>query len=340
MAETAGLKFKDLEFIQFHPTAFNYWGEAKFLISEAVRGEGAYLRNVKGERFMLKIHPQAELAPRDIVAREIYEESKKGQVYLDITHKDPKEIKLRFPKIYQWLKEYEFDLTKNLIPITPAAHYCCGGIKVNLKGESGIKNLYAFGEVACTGVHGANRLASNSLVEALVFSNQILKATLLSVAKPPKATIHIVANIVANIVAERNATKSYLPLQKPLKDKLNSIQTEIKTIMWNKVGIIRKKEEMQTALKELQALKAKPSPKATIHIVANIVANIVAERNATNATNEKLIETKNLLATAQLITKAALKREKSLGGHYLISSLHDYPSSKNHHTKYHNQNCH
>ncbi|KKP39194.1 MAG: L-aspartate oxidase, L-aspartate oxidase [Candidatus Peregrinibacteria bacterium GW2011_GWF2_33_10] len=288
MGYRAGLKFQDLEFIQFHPTAFNYWGEAKFLISEAVRGEGAYLKNNKGERFMLKRHKLAELAPRDIVAINIYEESKKSPIYLDITHKDPNEVKLRFPKIYDWLKDYGFDLTKDLIPITPAAHYSCGGIKVNLKSETGVKNLYAFGEVACTGVHGANRLASNSLVEALVFSDAIIKNLAQKNADRTNIT---------KIQIKKNKSE-YLKLNKKLENKLIAMQKNLKNLMWEKVGILRKMAEMAEALESINQLKS------------NLPAN-------TKGLNEMLLETENLLITAELITKSAMARPISLGGHYI-----------------------
>ncbi len=221
LALEAGCKFKDLEFIQFHPTALNVKGAPKFLISEAVRGEGAILKNAQKKRFMLQYHKMAELAPRDIVARAIFEEEKKGPVYLDITHKNAKEIKLRFPQIYQKLIKYDLDLTKDLIPISPAAHYSCGGIKVNLKGETGIKNLFAFGEVACTGVHGANRLASNSLLEALVFSEQILKNV-------PKKTLTKIPTF---------SNPKFTNLSIAQKKKLEKIKKEIQQIMWDKVGI-------------------------------------------------------------------------------------------------------
>jgi L-aspartate oxidase len=285
LAQKIGLETQDLEFIQFHPTVFSYWSEAKFLISEAVRGEGAYLRNKDGERFMIKIHPQAELAPRDIVAQSIFEESKKGPVYLDITHKNPKEIPIRFPQIYLELKKYGFDLTKDLIPITPAAHYCCGGIKVNLNSETTIKNLYACGELACTGVHGANRLASNSLLEAVVFSSAIFN----NIQK---------TNNSKKIDIEIQKSSSYQKLTKNLETQLNQIQKQLKTLMWNKVGIIRRPSEMKKAINEITNLQ-------------NTLFKLKT------GLNEKIIETENLLITASLITKAALKRKKSLGGHMI-----------------------
>lgn len=167
MAYRAGCKVVDLEFIQFHPTALKDNSSPLFLLSESLRGEGAYLVNEKGERFI------SELAPRDILARAIVKEQGNGEVYLDIRHRGEKFIKKRFPNIYHELKRRGFNLVKEKIPITPAAHYSCGGIKVDSYGRTNIANLFAFGEVACTGVHGANRLASNSLLEAVVFPRRL-----------------------------------------------------------------------------------------------------------------------------------------------------------------------
>lgn len=169
MAYRAGCEIKDLEFIQFHPTALKDKSSPLFLLSESLRGEGARLINEKGEHFI------SEMAPRDIIARAIIEEQKKGEVYLDIRHRGEKFIKQRFPNISRELRKRGFDLFKEKIPVTPAAHYSCGGVKVDEFGRTNIEDLFAFGEVACTGVHGANRLASNSLLEAVVFPRRLAK---------------------------------------------------------------------------------------------------------------------------------------------------------------------
>lgn len=237
LAYRAGCRLKDLEFVQFHPTALKLEGAPPFLISEAVRGEGAYLVHKDGKRFMHKYHKLGELAPRDIVSRAIVNEEKKGQVYLDITHKDPSFVRERFPKICKSLKKYGLDIAKDKIPVSPAAHYMCGGVKVNINGETNIKNLFAFGEVACTGVHGANRLASNSLLEAVVFSNQILK-----VLKALKGKIE---EFIVKMPLYKNS-KSY-----------EHIKTGVQQIMWKNVGIIRKKKGLEAAVKELALIEQK-----------------------------------------------------------------------------------
>ncbi len=174
MAFRAGAEIGDMEFVQFHPTALYLKGAPRFLLSEALRGEGAYLRNGELDRFMHKYHPQGELAPRDVVARAIAHEleinrSNDPEVFLDMTHLRKKHLDQRFPRIYETCLKYNLDITSDLIPIRPAAHYAMGGVRTDLDGRTSIDGLYAAGEVACTGVHGANRLASNSLLEGLVF---------------------------------------------------------------------------------------------------------------------------------------------------------------------------
>ncbi len=174
MAYRAGAEISDMEFVQFHPTALYVKNAPRFLLSEALRGEGAYLRNSGTPRFMPKYHEAGELAPRDVVARAIAKELevcrlKDPVVYLDLSHLKADHIKARFPRIYETCLQYNVDITLNLVPIRPAAHYLMGGVRTDLDGRSSLPGLYAAGEAACTGVHGANRLASNSLLEGLVF---------------------------------------------------------------------------------------------------------------------------------------------------------------------------
>lgn len=234
MAYRAGAKLEDLEFIQFHPTALNKKDAPSFLISEAVRGEGGILINQKGERFMQYYHSKQELAPRDVVARAIANESKKGDVFLDMRHESPEFIKTRFPTIYAKLMEYGIDMTREPVSVLPAAHYLCGGIKVNLDGETSVRNLYAFGENARTGVHGANRLASNSLLESIVFSNNVAEA-------------------VENLKNEIEE----IPVEKPayVEFEGSEFKKRIQGLMWNYVGLIRNATGLELAIEELEKIE-------------------------------------------------------------------------------------
>lgn len=238
MARRAGAVLTDMEFIQFHPTTF-YGGAThrRFLISEAVRGEGGILVNSEGERFMKKYHPDLELAPRDVVARAIAEEiieTKSDCVYLDITHKDPNWIKNRFPTIFKHCLENDIDMSKEPIPVVPAAHYTNGGVKTDLKGLTTLKNLYAVGEVACTGLHGANRLASTSLLEGLTFgylaANDILK------------------NVGNEKIYSSEMIKSWVDGTEAVDTALihQDWQT-LKQTMWNYVGLTRSRHRLARA---------------------------------------------------------------------------------------------
>ncbi|PIR54869.1 L-aspartate oxidase [Candidatus Peregrinibacteria bacterium CG10_big_fil_rev_8_21_14_0_10_36_19] len=269
MGIRAGLKAKDMEFIQFHPTALDVQSFPRFLISEAVRGEGAKLLNHQHKEFT------DPLAPRDKVSKDIYQELKKGPVYLDITSKSKSYLLGRFPQIYAHLTQKGYHMEKDLIPVTPAAHYLCGGISTDLHGRTKIKNLYAFGEVAHTGVHGANRLASNSLLEALVFSNQILKN--LKTSKIPALKLHS--------PKLSNETK----LAKKAKK-------EIQKIMWNYAGIIRNTKQIQ-------------------NIAIPKMKQIIKDLEKIKGTNQDLAEARNMAKCSHEILNAASKRKKTLGCH-------------------------
>ena len=234
MAYRGGAEMEDLEFIQFHPTSLNKKDAPPFLISEAVRGEGGKLKNSKGQRFMHKYHEMEELAPRDIVARAIASEAQNGEVTLDITHEDTKFLKTRFPNIYKKLLEYGIDMTIQPIPVLPAAHYICGGVKVNLKGKTNIENLYAFGEVSRTGVHGANRLASNSLLESMVFSNNILES---------------VKGFERDVDPIKVKKITYV------KFDARKAKKEIQEVMWEYVGLIRNEEGLKKAVGMLEKIE-------------------------------------------------------------------------------------
>lgn len=282
MGLQAGCKVKDLEFVQFHPTALDKKMSPLFLISETVRGEGAKLFSSKGERFMKDRHPLQELAPRSVVAREIYREGLSGPVYLDITHKKRPFLQKRFPKIYAKLKSLGIDMAKNRIPVTPAAHYICGGIKTDLHGRTNLKNLFAFGEVTCTGVHGANRLASNSLLEALVFSNQVFKK--LKANKKLKIVTLDHPQILSTNSAETKLART--------------LRHEIQKLMWQYAGIIRNRKKIKK--------EAIPQIKKTIHNLSTI-----------EGVNQQIAETQNMAQVALAILAAARKRRRTLGCHYV-----------------------
>jgi L-aspartate oxidase len=238
MARRAGAIVSNMEFIQFHPTTF-YSGayHRRFLVSEALRGEGAILTNSKGERFMEKYHDDLELAPRDIVSRAILSELIELQddyVYLDITHKDEEWVKLRFPTIYEYCLEHKVDITKELIPVVPAAHYTCGGVKTDLVGKTNLANLYAVGEVASTGLHGANRLASTSLLEGLTFGYISAESILEDIDHEQ----HYSADRI------KDWTTGYLEVDIALITQ--DIQT-LKQTMWNYLGLKRSKNRLARA---------------------------------------------------------------------------------------------
>ena len=283
IAYRAGAVLKDMEFIQFHPTSFYSLSAPQFLLSEALRGEGAVLKNITGERFMPGYHPMSDLAPRDTVARAIVSEMVRTgamHVYLDITHLDKDFIKKRFPLIYSTCLQFNIDITRDLIPVSPAAHYIMGGVKTNLHGETSIKGLFAAGEVACTGVHGANRLASNSLLEGLVYG-----------AEAGKTAAMYAEKVKMQDIVQTSRQGSPAPFNFDLKEVKNSLRQ----LMWEKVGIIRCRESMSDAKTRLGDWD--------IIIKADFFSRLE-------------LEVKNMLTTANLITDAALLREGSIGAHY------------------------
>ncbi len=283
MALRAGAKVNNMEFIQFHPTAFfNHDNGSHFLISEAVRGEGAYLRNIDGSRFMHKYHHLLELAPRDVVSQSIYREmydTWSDHVFLDVLHMDHEFIKKRFPTIYQRCIDYGVDMTKELIPVAPVEHFSVGGISVDLNGQTTIENLYANGECCDSGVHGANRLASNSLLECVVFGRRIAK------------NINESTNI--NKSGQHNA-------QIVNKSNYNyrDLRSQIKDIMERNVGIVRTEKNLLFA-------------EVTI-------GGIFDDLNADKRISKAYYEVYNMATIALLIIKSALKRKESVGCHYRI----------------------
>src|SRR5579863_8141251 len=242
MAARAGAEVADMEFIQFHPTALYLKKAPRFLLSEALRGEGAYLRNMEMHRFMAKYHPMAELAPRDVVARAIVHELQVSRaadpvVYLDLTHLDAAKLKSRFPRIFSTCMQYNLDLTTDLIPIRPAAHYAMGGVRSDLDGRSTIPGLYIAGEVAATGVHGANRLASNSLLEGLVFG-----------ARAGKQMREELRSHVKTSHPNRAVSNG------PVDNTTETVIGEIQDLMWNDVGIVRDRTSLKQAIEHLEKL--------------------------------------------------------------------------------------
>ncbi|MBD2848409.1 L-aspartate oxidase [Paenibacillus sp. IB182496] len=282
MAYRAGALIQDVEFIQFHPTSLCYPGAPRFLISEAVRGEGAVLRNIKGERFMERYHEQLELAPRDVVARAIVSEMEKTKstfVYIDITHEAADMVKHRFPTIYEFCLTYGLDLTSDWIPVAPAAHYMMGGVKTDLSGETSLKRLFACGEVSSTGVHGANRLASNSLSEAIVFGRRI--AGRIAELPPLQA-----GSVEESPDERRSAHPIHAVVEKRLK--LQKIMVRYVGVNRDAIGLVKGVEELQRQLPIFQTV----------------------------LTRREEFEFGNMLTCALLIAQAALAREESRGAHY------------------------
>ena len=280
LAYEAGACLEDMEFIQFHPSALCIENQDAFLISEAVRGEGAWLLNRQGERFMKNVHPLAELAPRDIVAFSIYRQMKKDNspfVYLSLKHLDPDQIKTRFSNIYKKLNEFGYDLSSDLLPIAPAAHYMVGGIKTGLHGETNIPGLFACGEVASTGVMGANRLASNSLLECLVFGKRASEKA----ASLPRHT---------TAIAEQPFTSNL----KEYEELYLGVKNEIADLMSEFVGIVRNESDLRKVLDRLAEIKK--------HIPAGI-----REYN--------ILKAHQITIICEMIATGALLRKESRGGH-------------------------
>jgi L-aspartate oxidase len=301
IAWRAGAAIANMEFIQFHPTTLYHPQGHSFLISEAVRGEGAILKRQDGYRFMPDYDPRADLAPRDIVARAIDAELKKtgdSCVYLDVTHLPEEHSRKRFPTIYERCLQYGIDMTREPIPVVPAAHYMCGGVWTDMKGRTTVRGLYACGEVTCTGVHGANRLASNSLLEALVFAERAALHAVLNLHEPAPPPPTIPFDL------ERPDDK--MPDDLQALNRINAFQQHTRRSMWQYVGIVRSMERLHVALNTLHALAMRVEPllQQSIHQVESW-------------------ELRNLLTAAMLITQSALLRHESRGLHYLI----DYPNT-------------
>ncbi|MDK2933815.1 MAG: L-aspartate oxidase [Clostridiales bacterium] len=287
----AGAKCENMEFVQFHPTALFQTDTSQrfFLISEAVRGEGGILRNVKGERFMVTQHPMGDLAPRDIVAREIFKEIQKSNtshVYLDITSKSKHFLMQRFPTIYHECKKRDIDISKQWIPVCPVQHYFMGGVKTDLNGMSSIVGLYVCGEAACTGVHGANRLASNSLLEGLVFSRRCAQH------------INRQAQSLKSFVSHINTIQYNDCTDKKILQEINTaaIRQKIKEVMSKYGGIIRNQKGLSAGLE--------------------IIDEILAQFENAYLSTPKDIEAFNMAIIAKKVLVSALRRKQCVGAHY------------------------
>jgi L-aspartate oxidase len=279
MAYFAGAEMADMEFVQFHPTALSLENAPRFLLSEAMRGEGGILRNASGERFMQRYDERLELAPRDIVSRSIVAEMRKTgtrNVFLDMTAMSEDFLRERFPKIYETCKFYDLNIAKDLLPVSPASHYCMGGVRTDLHGRTTVKGLYAAGEVSCTGVHGANRLASNSLLEGLVFGARAGKAMTEDNSKFK----------IQNSKLENQKIES--GIRNLESGVATAVKKRVKRLMWERVGILRDTDSLKRALQEFKQ---------------------ISEANLGTSS-------RNFVTVAALIAKAALWREESRGGHY------------------------
>ena len=298
MCHRAKAMTENMEFIQFHPTTLYNPGEKpNFLITEAMRGFGAILRLPDGKEFMDKYHPMKSLAPRDVVARAIYREmTKRGSdfVYLDVTHKDPEAVKSHFPNIYEKCRSIGIDITKDWIPVTPAAHYCCGGVKVDTNGETSVKRLYALGETSCTGLHGANRLASTSLLEAAVWGQSCGQHLARITASGREAIPRALAAAIPDWRHEGNEHHDDPALV--AQDWAN-----IRNTMWNYVGISRSKARLRRAFEDMR----------------DLVRHIHDFYKGTRI-SKPLVDLFHGSQTAYVITQAAMRNKNSIGCHHRV----------------------
>ena len=313
MAYAAGAELADMEFVQFHPTALNAPGAPRFLLSEAMRGEGGVLRNAEGRRFMTRYDERAELAPRDIVSRSIVAEMERTAtrtVFLDMTALAPAFVRARFPKIYDTCLRFRVDITREPVPVSPAAHYQMGGVRTDLEGRTTLAGLYAAGEVACTGVHGANRLASNSLLEGLVFGARAGRAAAADAAADTPAAARFGGDDDETLAAGGDTTRASVAADggaaRALSDDTTipdaatsgdeivlAVRKRVRRLMWERVGILRSRQSLERALREFEQI----------------------------ARARLRAPSRNFLTVATLVARCALWREESRGAHHRV----DFP---------------
>ncbi|MCA1589379.1 MAG: FAD-binding protein, partial [Acidobacteria bacterium] len=293
MAYFAGAETADMEFVQFHPTALSLENAPRFLLSEAMRGEGGVLRNSLGERFMERYDERLELAPRDIVARSIVSEMRRTgsrHVFLDMTALDADFLKKRFPKIYETCKVFGLDIATDMLPVSPASHYSMGGVRTDLWGRTTVAGLYAAGEVACTGVHGANRLASNSLLEGLVFGARAGEAAAVDSSEFPVSRSESPFDLLETRNSELGTAVS------------TAVRKRVKRVMWERVGILRDRGSLERAIAEFDQI----------------------------AKSRLSVSSRNFVTLAMLVARAALWREESRGAHFRIDFPSSYDKWKVH----------
>jgi L-aspartate oxidase len=287
MAYFAGAEMADMEFVQFHPTALSVEGAPRFLLSEAMRGEGGVLRNAAGERFMERYDERLELAPRDIVSRSIVAEMRRTgsrTVFLDMTALDAEFLRDRFPKIHATCAAFGLDIAKDQLPVSPASHYCMGGVRTDLWGRTTVPGLYAAGEVSCTGVHGANRLASNSLLEGLVFGARAGEA---AAADSPKSEVPRLKSGIDPVGTRDSGLRTQLS---------TAVRKRVKRVMWERVGILRDAVSLRRAIAEFEQISR----------------------------SNLSVSSRNFVTLALLVSRAALWREESRGGHFRT----DFPDQR------------
>ncbi|PKV62635.1 L-aspartate oxidase [Pontibacter ramchanderi] len=303
MAARAGAEVQNMEFFQFHPTSLYQTNGEVFLISEALRGAGAELVLPDGSHFMHQYHPLGSLAPRDVVARAVLTEMQRLNspcLYLDVRHLPPGKVQQEFPSIYHKCSTIDIDVTSQLIPVVPAAHYQCGGVRADLHGRTSLNRLYAIGEAACTGVHGANRLASNSLLEGVVFAQSAAEQAVRLLEQSPF--------IPAFAIAE-NSPAYWWP---GMQAEVFQCRARMQRLMWEQAGIVRSVSGLMRCEAQLKVLQQK-----------------VKYITSLTGIKQEVQELQNLLTVAELITKAALARRESVGGHFIVEAQTDRLLSEN-----------